>query len=390
MRLENFYRSICEAFNSLLMLKGRSLLALLGVITGCASVVALISTSKMAAADTEKIFGNIGLDTFSGSINWEQGAGFRNWDFSDLSSQSNVVTRIAPLAMASKQLAMVDEMIDYTIIGSNAELQNTLELKLIAGRFISDFDKKERYAVVGNKLANKLEVSTHHSYIKIGGYFYKVIGILKERDVSSDLLPFNPDFSVIIHHNGMAGTENDATVNTFVGRSHSETVVQHDVERLNSILSTFPGINSFYINVPKALMESVRHQRANFTFLLLALGGVTLIGGGIGIMNMMVMNVSLRRQEIGLRLAIGARKKDILMLFMLETIVLTVTGVFIGIIIGTLISATWAWQADWQFNMSFTALALGGGSALMTGIISGLWPAIAAAKLRPVEALRET
>lgn len=389
MPLDNFYRSVNEAFNCLLMLKGRSLLALLGIITGCASVVALISTGKMAAADTEKNFGNIGLNTFIATLSWEEGQGFRNQDFSNVAGLSTSMMRVAPLATAGKRIDVNDESLFYTILGSNAELQHALALKLSAGRFISNFDENERNAVIGHTLAEKLKLNIEDSYIRIGSYFYKVVGIIQKIDNHNNFLSFEVNRSVIIHHHGMSGAGNDATINNLIGRSLSDNLVIQDAESIRTSLSAYPGLRLFDMNAPKSFIDSVRHQRANFTLLLLALGGVTLLGGGVGIMNMMVMNVSLRRREIGLRLALGARKKDILILFMLETSVLTVTGVVIGMLTGILASAIWSWQVDWQFEISISALILGGSSALITGLISGLLPAITAARLRPVEALRE-
>ena len=141
---------------------------------------------------------------------------------------------------------------------------------------------------------------------------------------------------------------------------------------------------------PRLLLEGMAKQSRLFSWLLAGLGSIALLVGGIGVMNVMVMNVAERRREIGVRMALGARPRDIARLFLLEAVVLAATGALAGAAVGLIMAWAFVHYSGWSdFSFSAAALPLGIGSAIATGLFFGLSPAMAAARLTPVQALRD-
>ncbi len=144
------------------------------------------------------------------------------------------------------------------------------------------------------------------------------------------------------------------------------------------------------VQIPQQLLEGMAQQSRMFSWLLAGLGGISLLVGGVGVMNVMVMNVSERRREIGVRMALGARPRDIAGLFLLEAVVLSACGALIGAVCGVAAAWLFVFFSDWStFSLSILSLPLGIGSSLAIGLFFGLNPAMTAARLEPVQALRD-
>jgi putative ABC transport system permease protein len=143
------------------------------------------------------------------------------------------------------------------------------------------------------------------------------------------------------------------------------------------------------ITVPQQMIDGMTRQSRTFAYLLLALGAISLVGGGVGVMNVMLMNVSERRREIGIRMALGARQRDIRNLFLLEAVTLTAVGALCGAVLGMTAAWFYAWLSGWVFSLAVAALPLGVGSTLLVGLFFGIYPAVSASRLQPVEALRD-
>lgn len=141
--------------------------------------------------------------------------------------------------------------------------------------------------------------------------------------------------------------------------------------------------------VPQQLIDSLTRQSNTFSYLLAGLGGISLLVGGAGVMNVMLMNVSERRREIGVRMALGARARDIRMLFLLEAACLSVTGSLVGAAVGLLSAFLFVWFSGWRFTLALESLPMGMGSSLLIGLFFGLYPAVTASRMQPVQALRD-
>jgi putative ABC transport system permease protein len=177
----------------------------------------------------------------------------------------------------------------------------------------------------------------------------------------------------------------DNVVTRVAGGQNMEQVAAAMTQALKKILRG----REVEVQVPQQIIDGMTRQSRTFGYLLMALGGISLVGGGVGVMNVMLMNVSERRREIGIRMALGARQKDIRNLFLLEAVSLTAVGALSGAILGVASAFIYARMSGWHFSLAGAALPLGIGSTLLVGLFFGLYPAISASRLQPVEALRD-
>ncbi|MGP6218369.1 ABC transporter permease, partial [Pseudomonas paraeruginosa] len=166
-----------------------------------------------------------------------------------------------------------------------------------------------------------------------------------------------------------------------------------DVYRVGAALgealaARLPG-HEAQVQVSQQVLDGLKRQTRTFTYLLAGLGIISLLGGGVGVMNVMLMSVAERRREIGVRMALGARQRDIRNLFLIEAVTLTAAGALSGAVLGVAAAYLYARFSGWTFSLAYAALPLGMGSTLLVGLFFGLYPALSAARMQPVEALRD-
>jgi putative ABC transport system permease protein len=173
-----------------------------------------------------------------------------------------------------------------------------------------------------------------------------------------------------------------------VGRLAGDAAADLAEQELQAYLT--PKLRDAYLRVETArqLIAGMANQMHLFTLLLGAVGTLSLVLGGVGVMNIMLVSVAERKQEIGIRLAIGARRRDISALFLSEAVILAVVGGLFGIFLGLGASWVFAWVSDWEFILSPEAAPLGAGVSVLVGIFFGFYPAASASRLNPIDALR--
>ncbi|AQT09825.1 putative ABC transport system permease protein [Pseudomonas protegens] len=384
-----------EAFVSLRTLGKRSILALLGIVIGSSSVVALINIGHNAAEDAAAIFQNMGTDTLV--ARFPASADSRTplpaaLDTRALSQAVPSLINIAPTVLLSATLIRNGRSANASVVGATAELAPAMRLQLREGRFLSDFDQNEIYAVVGHQVAQTLGAAGAPlqlgDRVRINDYLFLVIGILQNQP-SAVLVPIQANDSVFLPQGSMRrifpSPQIDNVVTRVAGGQNMEQVAAAMTQALKKILRG----REVEVQVPQQIIDGMTRQSRTFGYLLMALGGISLVGGGVGVMNVMLMNVSERRREIGIRMALGARQKDIRNLFLLEAVSLTAVGALSGAILGVASAFIYARMSGWHFSLAGAALPLGIGSTLLVGLFFGLYPAISASRLQPVEALRD-
>ena len=265
-------------------------------------------------------------------------------------------------------------------------------MNMAEGRFLSKFDQRSAFAVVGAGIAQELGAGNQPlkvgDSLQLGPYLFEVIGIARSL-APNPLIPVVADMSIMIPLEGLRRLRPAPEVSSIVARAHPDADLTETAEDLHRYLDMLLAGRPVDIQIPRQLLDGMKRQADTFSYLLAGLGGISLLVGGVGVMNVMLMNVTERRREIGVRLALGARPKDIRALFLLEAGALSIAGAVSGAVLGVMSAYFFARVSSWEFSLAPHALPLGIGSSLLIGLFFGIHPAVAAARLQPVEALRD-
>lgn len=384
-----------EAFVSLRTLGKRSILALLGIVIGSSSVVALINIGHNAAEDAAMIFKDMGTDTLVAQFPPKGNSNAHMPTHLDLQAVRQAVPGIAHIGAISSFSGPVvfhGRTTNAGLIGSTPGLKDAMRLALREGRFLSEFDSGETYAVVGDQIAQALSAPGDPlrlgDRVRVNDYLYLVIGILQNQPRSM-LIPVQTNESLFIPAAGMRRIYSSPQVGSVVLRAAAGQDMERIAAETTKALGAQLTEHTVEIQIPQQMIDGMTRQSRTFAYLLLALGAISLVGGGVGVMNVMLMNVSERRREIGIRMALGARQRDIRNLFLLEAVTLTAVGALCGAVLGMGAAYLYAWLSGWQFSLAVSALPLGVGSTLLVGLFFGIYPAVSASRLQPVEALRD-
>ena len=384
-----------EAFISLRTLGKRSILALLGIVIGSSSVVALINIGHNAAVDAAMIFKDMGTDTLiaqfppKGSINVPMRT---QLDLDAVRRAVPGIAHIGALSLFSGPIVFHGRTANANFVGSTAGIQDAMRLALREGRFLSPFDANQTYGVIGDQLAQALGAPGDPlqlgDRVRINDYLFLVVGILRNQPRAM-LMPVQANESLFIPAEGMRRIYANPQINNLIIRAAPGQDMERIAKDAAAALQPQLTDHSVDITVPQQMIDGMTRQSRTFAYLLLALGAISLVGGGVGVMNVMLMNVSERRREIGIRMALGARQRDIRNLFLLEAVTLTAVGALCGAVLGMTAAWVYAWLSGWAFSLAVAALPLGVGSTLLVGLFFGIYPAVSASRLQPVEALRD-
>jgi len=383
------YESFLSALSAVWAHKMRSFLTMLGIIIGIFAVVALISAGQgTAAAVTEQIEG-LGSNLLTVSI---------RDDRADLSLQDveamemlGGVGGVSPYVSSMYTLKNGNaSMEDIRVEGVTSDYQRIRDYELTTGRFISadDNDSRFRVAVVGQDVAVELFSSLDivGESISIDGTRYEIVGVLASQ--GDDETGSGDELVMIPFVTAQRMMKNTAITTIYASAASSDTVTAAQ-NSLSNYLDGFTDEDEGYsINSQDSILESLSEVTASQTALLGGIAGISLLVGGIGIMNIMLVSVMERTREIGIEKAIGATRKDILVQFLIEAIVVSGIGGVIGAVlayfgsglIGNLMGTAVAVQSE--------IMLLAIGFSLVIGIAFGLFPAVKASKLNPIEALR--
>lgn len=370
----------------------RSVLALIGIVIGTASVVAMLSIGHMAAIEATRLFSRMGVDKIL--IRATTGVGLPGLDRTVVETAPRRVSGLVAAApLMTGQLPTTRGNIPQfvAVVALPPAVQQLAGLQLARGRFIVPVDDDNLVAIVGAKAAATLSRSGPPldlgQEVRIGRYLFTVVGLLRPGP-STAFDPADFNNALIIPLGSARRALGAVSLNAGLAQvAAGQDAMAVAVELVADLRRALPG-SRIEVNSARQLIEAMRAQQAVHARLLAAIGGISLLVGGIGIMNVMLMNVMERRREIGLRAAIGATPWDIQLMFLVEAAVLALAGGVAGVAVGIAASDIAARVSGWAFSIALYTIPLGSGVATLVGVVFGLYPAVTASRLDPIEALR--
>ena len=393
--------------------KSRTILTILGIVIGITAIMLVMSLGAGAEGLILGQIQGIGAKTvvvapgkhpkgptdiaslFADSL--------KERDLEALKSKANVPTlaRVEPLVMGSGIVSYGNETERPTILGGTKYIMSIYDIEVGEGRSITDDDVRSNasVAVIGSKVRNDLFGTDEalNRKLKINGRNFTVVGIIPKK---GQLSFFNFDEAVLIPYTtAQSYVFGIKYFHRFIVEAVSEAQVGRTVEDITATLRnlhniTDPEKDDFFVETQQGALEQVSTITNILTLFLAAVAAISLLVGGVGIMNIMLVSVTERTREIGLRKAVGATNRDILTQFLLEAVMLTSVGGLVGIALGTLLSfaisvvLTRVLAIDWPFTFPVDAALLGLGVAAVVGLVFGIYPARQASKKSPIEALR--
>lgn len=402
----NLSESFLTALDSLMANKLRSLLTMLGVIIGVAAVIALLSIGNgVSASITDEIqsFGTNLITITTDNQNSEGQPALSLEDAEALDDPLNApsLSAVSVAVQGNQEVVFGGRSSRTGVIGVTAnyfEVNNLTEFQIGDTLTQEDVDNRARVAVLGSDIAQDLFEDRFPigQSVRISGVSYEVVGVLAESgsqfsNSDSDVyIPLSTAHSRLYSQRTRHG---ERAVSVITVQAVSEAETNAAVEQVTEILRRRHGIvyaddDDFNIFSQTDLLQTFSTVTATLTAFLGAIAGISLLVGGIGIMNIMLVSVTERTREIGIRKAIGALKRDILSQFLLESVLLSLLGGFLGIALGWSISVLAGRLIDLVTVVDLGTVALATGFAMGVGLVFGIYPAWRAASLRPIEALR--
>ena len=384
------------AFKSLTSNKLRSILTTLGVIIGVAAVITLVSMGEGAKSYILNQIGSWGVGSNSLTIN--PGSGDVSVPELTLTYEDSIALRkgVQDLQYLMPEFVgrgrLVYGKTSYSpsfTMGVSADYPFAYKQKAAEGRFFSksEEDGRKRVAVIGKTVVKKLfgESSSIGEKIKINGIGFLVVGVLEEKGT---LLTYDMDDMALIPSTLAELTLGTKKIWEMFITVENENQVPQAIEDIKRILISRHKREDFHIHTQQGLIDITNNILNALTGIVSAIAAISLLVGGIGIMNIMLVAVTERTREIGIRKAIGAKGRDIFMQFVFEAVLITMSGAVIGIMVGTM--AAWAIMAFLKLEavIAWNAAAIACTVAFIVGTFFGVYPAMRASRLNPVEALR--
>jgi putative ABC transport system permease protein len=415
--------------------KLRSLLTMLGVIFGVAAVIAMVSISEGAryeALEQIRLMGvnvlHVRRQSLSGealtTARKQSPTGLNYGDALALQEICSFARRMVPVCRVFGEVDVTGEPLPARVFGTIPGYEQVARFRVRTGRFIDsvDVDRRARVCVLGTEVKRRLFrfQDPIGQTVKISNNNFRVIGVMEERviptgraivalrDMNQDIyVPITvalEDFSI---YSEQPIPLNVASLQSMFRsmmdrppvKQRSITEISLEVENAEATVPAAAaikrvldrrhnGVNDYEIVIPAELIRQSQQAQQIFNIVMGAIASISLLVGGIGIMNIMLATVTQRTREIGIRRAIGARRRDVLQQFLLEAVVVTLIGGAFGVLLGVQAAELVSSYAKWKTIVSMNAIILSFGVSFIVGVLFGMYPAIQAAKTDPITALR--
>ncbi len=404
----HFFEIVRVALQSLRATKARAFLTALGIVIGVGAVITMVALGSGAQASVESQLDALGTDRLSISPGQSYTRGVASIERARLTIEdakalegAPALRAVAPVLTGRAQLQIGTDNGYVDIIATLPALVDIDRYTLASGRFISegDVEQRRRVAVLGSEIPSELDledvkaVDLVGQQVQVRGVNFEVVGVLDPSAVGGR---DDPDESVFIPLSTgqfrIFGTDRIQRISV---RLASPGGMQDGLLDIEAVLRSEHRLrpdqtNDFRIQDNSEFLAARAEAGKTMTFLLAGIAAISLLVGGIGIMNIMLVSVTERTHEIGLRKALGATKRTVLAQFLLEAVVLCIIGGVVGVAVGYGAAISIGRMNGWPMDVSIESILLAVGFSAAIGIFFGVWPARRAAKLDPIEALRQT
>jgi putative ABC transport system permease protein len=387
--------------------KMRSFLTMLGIVIGVSAVIAMIAlgrgaqqavNDRISALGTTLLTISPGQPQGTGGVRLEGQARMVMDDIDFLQSRTSLVTAIQPEMERRLQVQYLSHNTNTSIIATSANYLEVRKFEIQDGRMFTDGDNnaRRRVAVLGAQVVTNLGYSDPRvligQMVKIRGIAFEVVGVLKSKGQASAFQ--NPDDIVLVPLNTgrfrLMGTDRLRSISVLVKDEESIPLAMAEINvAMRRAHKLRPGRpDDFSVRSQADFLNTLGETTQVFTFLLAGIAGVSLLVGGIGIMNIMLVSVTERTREIGVRKALGATKINILLQFLIEAVTLCLLGGAVGVALGAGGAMLLSKLLGWSTAVAWESVALAFGFSAVVGVLFGVWPARRAAGLDPIVALR--
>lgn len=398
--------AIRMSFRALWRAKMRAALTILGILIGVAAVVIVVALGNAVRDQVMDQIASLGANTIyispqdvsSSGAKTQPRARLTEADAAAILRETTSVAAISPQSSTRAQVVSGERNYSTTVLGVGDSYFEVMGFGVAEGQAFTalDFRSKAKVVILGETVKRELFGSgaSIGEYVRIGKHPFRVIGILEPKGQT----PFGEDqddriLTPIGAFRARLLPTAPGRVQLLIAQASDERTVDRAVRQIEQILRQRHGIDpddrpDFRIQTQAEIRKANEASFAMMTGILSAIAGISLVVGGIGVMNVMLVSVTERTREIGIRLAIGASELDVLMQFLVEAIVLSLVGGLLGLAVGLGVNAALAFAIGWTFKVPPEAIILAVATSGSVGVIFGYLPARRAAKLDPIEALR--
>ena len=391
-----FFQSLKMAWNAISSNKMRSFLTMLGIIIGVVSLVVLVSIASGATDSVTEQISSMGTNLLTVRITDDKENPLKLSELSKF-TENDVITEVAPMGQTSVTAKNGYNSEDMTLYGTTGSYFSIQGLTLVAGRYIkkTDVDNHTYVVVINQTAAEEIFETTDviGKQISLDGKSFQVIGMLAEEDSVNSTNEVETLEAYIPYTTVTRMADNILDVTTFYASSADED----SMERAENILETkmlerFQNDeDAFSIVNQSTLMETMASVNNTMALMLGGIAGISLIVGGIGIMNIMLVSVTERTKEIGIRKAIGAGRGSIMMQFLIEALMVSLLGCLLGIGLSWgILKVAGLFMEDMSFTLSVKVVWIAVGFSVLIGVVFGIYPANKAARKHPIDALRHS
>jgi putative ABC transport system permease protein len=421
-----FLITVRLGIKSLMLHKLRSILTMLGIIFGVCSVIAMLAIGEGASYAAQEEIKKLGSENIilrslkpaedeklaglgrGGTIDY----GLTYQDGARIQSTIPGVRRVLPVRIIRESVLFGPNSVACQVLGTLPFYPEIVGLEVVRGRFLTETDERnmDNVCVLTVGLAQRLfpyQDPLDHS-VKVDSFYYRVVGLVREQNLpehrtqqstmegepldNNVYVPLSVSrtrFGEILIRRSAGGFEAEKVeLHQLTVQMNDTAAVESADPQIKTLLGRFHARNDYEIVVPLQLLRQAERTKAIFNVVLGSIAAISLLVGGIGIMNIMLATVTERTREIGVRRALGAKRRDITLQFLVETVVLSVGGGLIGVALGVITPIVVSQLTDMKTIVTLWSVLLAFGISGAVGIVFGLYPAKAAAQLDPIEALR--